>query len=69
MTYAIFLAGLVGKIERWVNNCLQLTVKSVTNFATAKFPPLFTSAEAGDNWKVVIAVNARGYCFSAIATV
>jgi hypothetical protein len=29
------------------NHCLQLTVKSVTKFAIANFPPLFTSAEAG----------------------
>jgi hypothetical protein len=28
-------------------NCIQLTVKSVTFFAKAKKPPLFTSADAG----------------------
>ncbi len=29
------------------NNCIQLTVKSVTFFAEAKNAPLFTSADAG----------------------
>jgi hypothetical protein len=35
------------QIARPSNNRIQLTVKSVTKFAIANFPPLFTSADAG----------------------
>jgi len=30
-----------------LNNRIHLTVKSVTKFAIANFPPLFTSSDAG----------------------
>jgi hypothetical protein len=40
----IFFNNEVAKTH---NQCFQLTVKSVTKFAMANFPPLFTSAEAG----------------------
>ncbi|MEE9372910.1 MAG: hypothetical protein V3V00_07625, partial [Saprospiraceae bacterium] len=34
-------------MQQKYNNCMQLTVKSVTFFAKAKNAPLFTSADAG----------------------
>jgi hypothetical protein len=34
-------------LKEWPNNQIHLTVKSVTNFAIAKFPPLFTSSDLG----------------------
>ncbi len=38
------------------NNQIHLTVKSVTNFAIAKFPPLFTSSDLG---YIIGRANAR----------
>ncbi len=35
------------KLKKQANNQIHLTVKSVTKFAIANFPPLFTSADAG----------------------